>query len=525
MCFSSNADSMAVERSDLNGSYTEQGSEERSSLQLASPTVVAFIGRTQRGPLNEPTLIRSVEAFRQVFGGSCPFSYLPQSISQYFEHGGAIAVVVRVTNRATRATIDVPAGPEVLRLQAREPGSHEFLRVSVDYDRIENDPNRFNLVVQRLSRPKSELVEDQEFFQAVSVESEDSHFVVDALAASKLIRLRTPIPRHRPEATRARHPGEPIPYLELSSPGSDGEELTDYDVVGSREEGTGLFALDRVGYVDLLCIPAHPGRDFGHTTFLAAERYCERRRAMLIWDPSWSWESTASALLGVRESCQASPNALTYFPRLRARDGSDRHFKGIPACGAVAGLLAQADRNSVRGMRAAQNGILRRGFTPFLELDPRQAALLNRHGINVFRRAAGGAFALQGNVSLAGPHAISRSWQSLERRRLALFIVGRIERLVRAALLGNDDAHWATLQRQVKRFLLGLYAAGALAGESSEQAYFVWPTRPDAVESPVFRFGFALERPGEFVAFEAARSTPASGLHVVAALEGVQLTG
>jgi Bacteriophage tail sheath protein len=521
MLFFPNANSMAVERFDLNGRGAEQGFEEASS-PFGAPTVTAFIGRTRRGPLNVPVPIESSGAFRRIFGETCEFSFLPQAVTHYFAHGGERAVIVRVANRATRAALDVPAGEEVLRLQAREPGSEERLRVSVDYDRVEREPERFNLVVQRLA-PTANLVEDQEFFQTISIDATDERFIVDALKSSRLVRVSGPIPRQRPTATLPNHPGDAIPYIAMTAAGGDGEELTDYDVVGSKEEATGLFALDRIEGLDLLCIPAPAGRDLGHTTFLAAERYCERRRAMLIWDPSWSWRSPVSAMIGMRDSGLASPNALTYFPRLRG-GGTERRFAGVPACGVVAGLLARGDRVLADPSRQATR--LRRGFQPSVEITERDARLLNRHGINVFVRARrGGGYTFSGDVSLAGAHALARAWQNLGRRRRALLIVGRIERMVLAAGRAHDDAAWVSLQRLIKRFLVSLYTAGILAGRSSEQAFFTRPARVGFAQTSRFRFGFALEAPSEFLAFQIERARLGQGIEAVVPLDGVQLTG
>ena len=76
-------------------------------------------------------------------------------MQQYFQHGGTVAVVVRVANRAKRATLEIPAEDQVLYLEAREPGGHCYLRASVDADGVGEDPTRFNLVIQRLARPGS----------------------------------------------------------------------------------------------------------------------------------------------------------------------------------------------------------------------------------------------------------------------------------------------------------------------------------------------------------------------------------
>src|SRR5690606_42142195 len=103
------------------------------------------------------------------------------------------------------------------------------------------------------------------------------------------LRLSEQHARCRPDPTMPEHTCDTIPYIERSNTGEDGDELTDYDEVGSNEEGTGLFALDRAGRVDVICVPPPTSREFGTTALLAAERYCRRRRALLIWDPPWSW--------------------------------------------------------------------------------------------------------------------------------------------------------------------------------------------------------------------------------------------
>jgi len=300
-------------------------------IPIVSSTIVAFIGRTERGPLNEPVAIKGYEEFSRVFGGHVSFSFVSLAVQHFFWHGGEVATVVRVANRATRATLDIPAGREVLRLQARQPGSREHLRVSIDYDRVERTLDKFNLVIQRVSRAGSQLVEDQEVFGGLSMDPTDERFIVDALQDSELVRLVGPLPSHRPTATVQSSPGQPIPYITVKQAGSDGEDLTDYDVIGSNSEGTGLFALDALERVDLVCVPSPPGRELGSTSFLAATRYCERRRAMLVWDPPWSWTSADAAVLALRTSAHASRHAVTYFPRVRPRGDLGRYEAGIPA--------------------------------------------------------------------------------------------------------------------------------------------------------------------------------------------------
>jgi phage tail sheath protein FI len=499
---------MASEPIDFSsGSATpEDGAE---VIPIVAPTVVAFIGRTERGPLNEPVTVKSFEQFSRVFGGHTSFSFVSLAVQHFFWHGGEIAVVVRVANRATRALLELPAGREVLRLQARQPGSREHLRVSIDYDRVERAPDKFNLVVQRIARPGSQLVDDQEVFDGLSMDPTDERFIVDALQDSELVRLVGPLPSYRPTPTRAANPGQPIPYIGVKQAGSDGEELTDYDIIGSNAEGTGLFALDGCERVDLVCVPSPPGRDLGTTSFVAAARYCERRRALLVWDPPWSWTSVDAAVLALRATGQASRSALTYFPRVRPRGDLGRYGAGMPACGAVAGMLARCDQGGVWHRMPPVDTTLKGGLAPLLEVGEKQAAVLQRMGVNTFLRLQPGVAALQGNVSFAGAGALDTLAQNLAATRLTLFVLRSIEEQTRWVFAPERPDQLAEdLERQVWIFLSRLKQRGALAGTTPDQAFYV---RTSASLEPAseardvtvaLRIGFAPRAPGEFVAYD-----------------------
>ena len=477
-------------------------------IPIAAPTVVAFIGRTERGPLNEPVLIKGFEEFSRVFGGPVSFSFVSLAVQHFFWHGGAMAIVVRVANRATRAMLEIPAGREVLRLQARQPGSREHLRVSVDYDRVERAPDKFNLVIQRVARPGSQLVDDQEVFDGLSMDPTDEKFIVDALHDSDLVRLVGPLPSYRPAPTRAEHPGRPIPYISVKQAGSDGEDLTDYDIIGSNAEGTGLFALDRCERVDLVCLPSPPGRDLGSTSFVAAARYCERRRALLVWDPPWEWTSADAAVLALRTAGRASRNALTYFPRVRPRGDLGRYAAGVPACGVVAGMLARCDQTGVWHRMPPVDATLKGGLAPLLEIGQKQAAGLQRLGVNTFIRLQPGVAALQGNVSFAGAGAVDSLAQSLSASRLTSFVVRSIEEHTRWVFASaQSDRLAAALERQVWIFLSRLKQSGALAGATPEQAFYVRTSA--ALESAndwrgaiALRVGFAPRAANEFVTYD-----------------------
>jgi Bacteriophage tail sheath protein len=481
-------------------------------IPVITKTTVAFIGRTERGPLNEAVAIKSFDDYRRIFGGHCAFSFVSFAVQHFFLHGGEAALVVRVANRATRGLLSLPAGGDILRLQARQPGSREYLRASVDYDGAGDMPDRFNLVIQRLGRPGSQLIDDQEFFELLSMDPADERYVVDALHDSELVRLAGPLPPVRPDATHAAHPGEPIPYLGMASVGSDGDELTDYDIIGSNNEGTGLFALDQCDELDLICIPPGPGRDLGATSFVAATRYCERRRALLIWDPPWSWSSPDATILSVRGLARTSQSAVTYFPRVRPRGEFNRYPDGMPASGVVAGVIARCDRNGVWHDLPIADATLKGNLAPLVHITDRESYLLNKHGVNTFVRLQPGVAALGGDVNCAGATSVASLWQKLSASRLVSFVLRSIERHTRwvfnAAL---DDDLVPTLERQAWIFLSRLQQRGAFAGGSPEQSLFVRASAPrlprpeeydDYDVTITLRIGFAPQKPNEFLVYD-----------------------
>ncbi len=518
---------MAIDISDSSAPGPASSFDANRFIPPKTECLAAFIGRAERGPLNEPVVIASFDAYRRIFGGHTPLGFLSTAVQQYFEHGGAVAAVVRVANNARRARIDLPAQDQLLRLHAREPGSRFVLRASIDYDGIKLNEKRFNLVVQRLARPGSQLVEDQELFRALSMDESDKRFVVDALRTSELIQVGGPLPAHRPDATRAEHPGQPLPYIEMCASGSDGEELTDYDIVGSNDERTGLFALDDLDRIDLVNIPLPASEhDLGLTAFLAAERYCARRRAMLLWDPPWSWDSAATALLGVRGGGLASTNAMTYFPRVIHTVSPERHLRGVPAGGAVAGMLAAIDRAEHWQTLDGANASLKSGLVPSLDISDREAGLLRGSGINVFMTERGRGTHLAGNVTLGASSAVSHIWQRLDRCRLLGHVLKSLEQHTRWALSAEWDRDFEQqLVGDIRAFLGALFAGGALVGSRPEQAFFIKLQAAIRGEQRelVIRVGLALDKPNEFQIYDVTHRPEQSTARPAPPREAAQL--
>ena len=434
-------------------------------IDVSPETTAAFVGRALRGPLNTPVLVKSFGEFRRRFGDVWSRSSLGPSVRHFFEHGGLKLYIVRVANNARGAMICLPASGSALVLRAVEPGSTEFIRAAVDYDGIDADNDEsFNLALQR-TNPVTGLIEDQELFRNASFSEDSEKFIGDMLAASSLARVEHPYPSRRPETTMDAGGRIGSAYVDHVQAGTDGTELSDYDLIGSRKERTGLFALEQIDNLDVLYLPP-PGKgiDTGPAAILAAELFCREHRAMLIVDPRAEWGTAEEAVQGVRELGYASPNILGYYPRMRERDSDDI---ARPVGGAIAGLLCKLDRTYGPWQDLDQQGLgLQRQLLPAVDVDNEDAELLGRMGFNVVSRGRAGRARLRGSVTMGRGSEAHRKFAQLPVHRFCLKVINTIASAARWAVFeAGDRAIGKRICAQVRTYFDCLNDLGAFADD------------------------------------------------------------
>ncbi|MBM4218789.1 MAG: hypothetical protein FJ171_03955 [Gammaproteobacteria bacterium] len=473
--------------------------------------VTAFVGRCLRGPVNRPVRITGFNEFQRVFGGLWQPSTLSYAVEQYFENGGHTAIVVRVANGARRCTIELAAGNRPLVLEALAPGTREFLRAAVDYDGIgDNEDDCFNLVIQRVRTPGSEHIEDQEIYRRISIDPDSLRSVATVLAESELAGVRLPLPQLRPDPTPRHDPRGIAGYVFSGSDADDGAPLTDYDVIGSAAEGTGLFALDAADAFNLLCIPPLTrDLDPGASTLLVANRFCRERRAILLVDAPAAWDSTARALADMRHWPLPSDSAAMFFPRLLAYDKLRGRFEAFAPSGAVAGTLSRvAEHWPVWAAESWEDAIVRPGLKLACAVDDEQRARLAAAGVNTVQTVRRPGREGPGACTLAGPGAANPDWRSLPARRLALLVQNSIERGTRWTLFEpNEPVTWRRAEHQVRQFLAMLEERGAFAEREPGDRWFAVcderVNRERHREQGVFNlmFGIPAARAGGFHAW------------------------
>ena len=442
-----------------------------------SPTAItAFVGRCLRGPVNRPVTVSGFNEFQRIFGGLWQPSTLSYAIEQYFENGGRSAIVVRVANGARCCTLELTAGVQPLVLEALAPGTREFLRAAVDYDGIgENEEDCFNLVIQRVRTPGSEHIEDQEIYRRVSVSPDSPRFVESVLAESALAHVAGPVPRIRPDPTPRNNPRGIAGYVFSGSDADDGAPLTDYDIIGSAAQRTGIFALDAVDGFNLLCIPPLARDvDVGASTLLVANRYCRERRALLFVDPPRAWDSAAKALAEMRHWPLPSDSACMFFPRLLGYDKLRGRFEAFAPSGAVAGALSRASEHWPVWMGACgEEALVRPGLKLACAVDDEQRGRLAAAGVNTVQTVRRAGRDAPKVATLAGPGAGAADWRSLAARRLALLVLNSIERGTRWVVFEpNEPQTWRRAEAQMRDFLATLEARGAFADRETGDRWF-----------------------------------------------------
>lgn len=496
-------------------------------IARAPTSIAAFVGRALRGPLNRPVAVTSFADFQATFGGLWQPSMLSYAIEQFFENGGQSAIVVRVINGGRAATITLPTHGRALRLVAQNPGTREYLRAAVDYDGIPaQDTASYNLTLQRLRAAGSEHVEDQEIYRRVCGTPESSRFVEAMLAESTLARVEGRAPPERPAQTT-----QAGGYVASNPDGHDGGQLTDYDLIGSAVERTGLFALSDAEDFNFLCLPPlSRAQPVGAGAWMVAGRYCRQRGALLLMDPPIEWTDAAGALAGVRELPVRGEDAVMFYPRVLAYDRLRGRFEQFAPSAAAAAMFARLDeQDPAWGPNHALDATLRPGLRPVLAVDDVDRERLAGAGINVLLSAR--PKVRLGARTLGGAHVSHPDWCHLAEKRFALFLATSIERGTRwSVFYRSEPALWARLAAQVSDFFHGLEADGRFLGGPPGQAWFVvCDGRLNKPGTPGARllYGFAARRAGEYHAFvvshrdgeDVVRPVTLNRLHAV----GVQL--
>jgi hypothetical protein len=109
------------------GVYIQEVASNVHTITPVPTTTTAFIGRTKRGPVNDPVVCNGFADFEQAFGGLWSDSRLGFAVRDFFLNGGSQAVIVRVNHADDTTVAPEEAGRATLAvgnltLKAKSPG-------------------------------------------------------------------------------------------------------------------------------------------------------------------------------------------------------------------------------------------------------------------------------------------------------------------------------------------------------------------------------------------------------------------
>ncbi|MCP3166313.1 phage tail sheath family protein [Myxococcus qinghaiensis] len=487
------------------GVYIEEVPSGVRTISGVPTSVTAFVGRAQRGPVNEPVICNGYGDFERSFGSLWEDSSMSFAVRDFFLNGGGQAVIVRLDNGGAAAELDLTNSGNTT-LVAASPGAWGGkLSVVVDHNTKKTgnasvDDLLFNLTVTDTATRTTEK------FINLSIDPASPRYFPTVLEqGSTLVRVGTlPSPAVRPEAA-TRVPVSP-------DLGGDGNALTRTQFTtgaGLRADKKGLYALEKVDVFNLLCIPPHAlDGDIEADLATDAAAYCEERRAVFIADPPVSWDSVADAVTGFNSSSLRSKNAALYFPRLiQANPLRENQLETFAPCGAVAGVIARTDTQ--RGVWKAPAGLdsLLTGVPKLsVPLTDQENGQLNPLGVNCLRSMPAAGRVVWGARTTRGNDLLADEWKYLPVRRLALYVEESLYRGIQWVVFEpNDEPLWSQIRLNVGAFMQNLFRQGAFQGQSPRDAYFVKCDKETTTQNDInlgvvnIVVGFAPLKPAEFV--------------------------
>lgn len=511
------------------GVYIEEIPSGVRTIVGVATSITAFLGRALRGQANEPTTINSWGDFERAFGGLHGDYPMPYAVRDFYLNGGNQAIIVRLQKDAKYSQNGD------LKLEAASAGKWgDKMTCVVDSNGITNDvasrygiakDDLFNLTVYE--DPGKGRVER---FLNVAIKPDAGARRLDRVleTESNLVRVQkktdgTPdlVPTRPTDSKAEENPSDdkkdPTKFKKFTG-GADSAVLTAAtDITGSKDQKTGMYALEKANLFNLLCIPPDARADDTlKDVYNAAMKYCADRRALLIVDSPAAWaanKDTAAAtardnlsklgLTGIE-----ARNAALYFPRVRQSDPMrEGQLDTFVPCGIIAGVMARTDVSrgvwkAPAGLDATINGIQ----DLQVNLNDPENGMLNPLGINCLRAFAVGGRVIWGARTLRGADQLADEYKYVPVRRLALYIEESLYRGTQWVVFEpNDEPLWAQIRLNIGAFMHGLFRQGAFQGKTPRDAYFVKCDKETTTQNDIdlgivnIVVGFAPLKPAEFV--------------------------
>lgn len=530
------------------GIYIEEVPSART-IQGASTSVAAFVGYTEFGPTNTPTLITSWSAFQRQFGYTVWYGFNTWAVYEFFNEGGSSCYVVRTPDTGSGKAAQASLGS--IKLAAASPGKWGntlmayvcnavgdpnatpapaptpvfCLKVVADATTLDTAATKTDLAnqlllafVQRNAIPKTTLNNKPyyvlESFSGFTAESINSGvFTARINSNSMFIRVTTPsgastgVTYTRPANTTA-----PVAFSGGTAPTYN---YTDSVNTLQTVQGLSLLALPDTPVIVDSSGKADTAKQ--STVINQAILICEGLGYLFyVVDPPYNQtvQQMQAFVSGSNANSQAlnSSYAAIYYPWVWIFNPIASMNVPIPPSGPVLGRYAYTDLNVGvwKSPAGVNDGAMRTVVAVNQTLTDADQDNLNPYGIDCVRNLIN-----YGNV-IYGARTLSQdsSWTYVCVRRLFIYVEQSLrDSLQWVVFEPNNQQLWAAVTRDISAFLNTLWTQGGLFGATAAEAYFVTcdesnnPAETRALGQLYIDIGLAPVYPAEFVIIRITQKT------------------
>jgi phage tail sheath protein FI len=515
------------------GVYVEEVPGGSRPIEGVGTAVAAFVGFTEKGPLNQPVRVTNWTQYVNTFGGFIKTGYTPLSVYGFFANGGGNAWVVRVGG-------DVISQPAVAALKARSSAELDSMRITSKLSGADGNDITVEIAEEAPAEPPAEggaaaaPAEEPRFrmtvrgpgagpevFENLTLRRGDARNVVDVINAetgSQFISIEDLAPRGVSVADRTPAAGS----ISLAGGSETMTALVPADFQGSILNRSGLEGLEALDDVTMVLAPdIMRAYQDGHLTMdgvISLQKgmlaHCTRmgdRVAILDSPPDMDptqiddWKTKTANLIS-----DDGYGAL-YYPWIKVDDPATKGTIFLPPSGFMAGIWSRSDNR--RGVhKAPANEEVMGAIDVATNVTHAELGTLNVKSINCIRAFPGRGIRVWGARTLA---EAASEWRYLNVRRLFNFIEESIDQGTQWVVFEpNDESLWARVRRDITAFLTRIWGTGALFGATAAEAFYVKCDRetnpPEIIDAGmmVCEIGIAPVKPAEFVIFRIRQITP-----------------
>jgi len=519
------------------GVYVEEVPSGSRPIEGVGTSVAAFVGFTEKGPLNKPVRVTNWTQYTNTFGGFLKSAYLPLSVYGFFANGGGNAWVLRVGG-------DVVSQPAVAALPGRTSTAMDSLRISSRAAGPEGNDVTIEVADEETPRPADAppdapppepSPDDRRFrmtvrgpggasevFENLTLRRGDNRNLVDVInhaeTGSKLIMVEDLAPRGVSLPDRI----PPAATYSLSGGAESMTALVPADFQGSVSARSGIEGLEALDDVTMVLAPdimkAYQDGLLDMDGVISLQKamlaHCARmedRVAILDCPPGLNPTEVDDWKMKTANLFSEDGYGALYYPWIKVDDPATRSTIFVPPSGHIAGLWSRSDDR--RGVhKAPANEELLGALDLETHLTQAELGTLNVHSINCIRAFPGRGIRVWGARSLA---EAASEWRYINVRRLFNFVKESIDLGTQWVVFEpNDEGLWARVRRDITAFLTRIWGSGAFFGVTADEAFYVKCDRetnpPEIIDAGmmVCEIGVAPVKPAEFVIFHIRQITP-----------------